>query len=65
MSEEREYVKRANVTLLPSQWATVDAFAKERSDLNRSAALRRIINEWVMLTGRQIAPTNGEIQEAQ
>jgi len=59
MTEDRERVERANVTLLPSQWAVVDAFAKERSDLNRSAALRRIINEWLLLTGRTMTLANG------
>ena len=56
MYEERESVERATVTLLPIHWQTIDAFAEERSDLSRSAALRRIVDEWLMLTGRKQAP---------
>ncbi len=58
MEETRELVEPKNVTLLPSHWLIIDAFAAERSYSSTSAALRRIVDEWAMLTSRKAA--NGQ-----
>jgi len=42
-------VEAGNITLYPIHWATVDAFAKDMSYSSRSAALRRIIDEWLQM----------------
>jgi len=37
----------ANVTMYPQQWATVRAYAKDGGYGSVSAALRRIVDEWL------------------
>ena len=64
MAEDRELVEAKNITLLPSHWATIYTFAKDRSYASTSAALRRIIDEWVILTARHPEPTNGSRRTA-
>lgn len=44
---ERETVEIKAVSMYPVHWATVDAFAKDAGYPSRSAALRRIIDEWL------------------
>jgi len=43
----RELVEGRNVSMYPLHWATVDAYAKDSGFGNTSAALRRIIDEWL------------------
>jgi len=42
-------VEPRNVTMYPVHWATVDAYAKDGGYPSTSAALRRIVDEWVHL----------------
>ena len=41
-----------NVTMYPPQWAAIDQLAAEDYYNNVSMALRRIVDEWRILTGR-------------
>ena len=47
MSEDRELTEARSITIYPTQWATVEAFAKDRGYPSVSSALRRIIDEWL------------------
>jgi hypothetical protein len=47
MMEDNNRVMARNVTMYPVQWATVDAFAKDGGYPSTSAALRRIVDEWL------------------
>ena len=47
MPEDRQLVEPRNVTLYPTHWATVDAYAKDGGYGSTSAGLRRIIDEWL------------------
>ena len=50
----RELVEPRNITMYPTHWATVDAYAKDMGYPSTSAALRRIIDEWLDLRTRQL-----------
>ena len=52
----------STVMLRPDQWATVNAFAKDRGYSSTSSALRRIIDEWVMLKSKQMRLPSGDGQ---
>lgn len=54
MEEQAERVEPANVTMYPSQWAAVDAYAKDQGYDGRSAALRRIVIEWQQMKAGQL-----------
>jgi len=43
----RDMVEGRNVTMYPVHWATVEALAKDGGYPSLSAALRRIIDEWL------------------
>jgi len=49
---DKERMEAGNVTLLPSHWNSINKFAAEQSYSSTSAALRRIIDEWLVLTGK-------------
>lgn len=46
MDKDKELVEARNVTMYPSHWAAVDAYAKDMGYGSTSAALRRIVDEW-------------------
>ena len=43
----RELVEPRNVSMYPLHWSTVEALAKDGGFGNTSAALRRIVDEWL------------------
>ena len=47
MSDEK--FEPRSVTMNPTHWATVDAYAKDAGYPSTSAALRRIVDEWTQL----------------
>ena len=49
IGETRHPVESRSVSMYPSHWATVDAYAKDAGYGSTSAALRRIVEEWVQL----------------
>ena len=51
-------VEPRNVTMYPVQWATVDSFAKDTGYPSTSAALRRIVDEWVQLKQAALQPSS-------
>lgn len=61
-SNNNELVEPRNVTMYPIHWATVDAYAKDMGYPSTSAALRRIVDEWIQLRHGQIAlPTQKDL----
>ena len=53
-NSDKDLVEARNVTMYPVQWATVDAYAKDRGYPSTSAALRRIVDEWKQFKGAQL-----------
>ena len=51
---DKDLVEPRNVTMYPVQWATVDAYAKDRGYPSTSAALRRIVDEWKQFKAAQL-----------
>lgn len=49
MADKKQLVKIRTVSMYPIHWATVDAYAKDTGYPSTSAALRRIIDEWIQL----------------
>ena len=47
-----QQIKRRTITMYPPQWAAIDQLAAEDYYNNVSMALRRIVDEWQILTGR-------------
>jgi len=43
--------------MYPVHWATVDAYAKDAGYPSTSAALRRIIDEWIQLKKANLHPS--------
>lgn len=52
MTEERERVEPRTISMLPKQWAIVEAAADTAGLLSISAGVRRIIDEWATMTGK-------------
>jgi hypothetical protein len=50
-----ELVEPRNVTMYPIHWATVEAHAKDMGYPSVSAALRRIIDEWLQFKATQLS----------
>lgn len=55
---EKQDMEGRNVTMLPAQWAVVDAFAEDNEMVtvrgpNTSQALRQILNEWRKMKRRE------------
>ena len=43
---------RKTITMYPAHWAIVEQFAQAQYYGNISGAMRRIVDEWMALTGR-------------
>lgn len=55
MGRKRLNVQQKTITVHPNQWATVEAFAKDQGYSTASAALRRIIDEWIQFKTAQVS----------
>lgn len=55
MNTDGQRVEPRNVSMYPIHWATVDAYAKDAGYPSTSAALRRIVDEWVVLKQNTLA----------
>lgn len=53
---EEPNVKTVGVALRPDEIAIIRTYAKDKGYPSLSSAFRRIVNEWVLLTGRQSQP---------
>lgn len=62
--ESRLMVEARSVSMYPVHWATVDAYAKDAGYGSTSAALRRIIDEWIQLRQAQAAHSLHDQQRA-
>jgi len=51
----RPNVEPRNVSMYPVHWATVDAYAKDAGYGSTSAALRRIVDEWLIFRSEWLA----------
>jgi hypothetical protein len=54
MNDRVEKVEPRNVSMYPLDWATVEAYAKDMGYPSTSAALRRIVDEWKRLKGKEV-----------
>lgn len=57
MTDSEDRVEPRNVTMYPRHWAMVDSFAKDMGYPSSSSALRRILDEWCDLKGKQLIDT--------
>jgi len=57
MNTDGQRVEPRNVSMYPIHWATVDAYAKDAGYPSTSAALRRIVDEWIHLKKASLQPS--------
>ena len=60
MRRQGNRVQPRNVSMYGKQWATVQAYAKDQGYSSTSAALRRIVDEWVELKDEKRRNGNNE-----
>jgi len=53
--DSRPMAEPRSVSMYPQHWATVDAYAKDAGYGSTSAALRRIVDEWLIFRSEWLA----------